>query len=102
MFRDFSQPEAGETQVLQEFLESSFHELDNAKSLDPKDPSAVPTLDFTFRVVIPSLTAFFRSLTRRRNAKAAQVFMTDTTMRIFQCLCEFARNGLKRYSFIER
>ena len=88
--------------MLHEFLDGSLQELEAAQSLDPKDHSAVPLLDFAFRVVIPSLTAFFKTLTRRRNAKAAHAFMSGTTMRIFHCLCEFARKGLARYSFVER
>ena len=98
--RDF--PQAEDTRVLHEFLDGSLLELEAAQSADPKDPLAVPLLDFAFRVVIPSLTAFFKSLTRRRNTKAAQGFMSGTTMRIFHCLCQFARKGLSRYSFVDR
>ena len=98
--RDF--PQVEDTRVLNEFLDGALLELEAAQAADPKDHTAVALLDFALRVVIPSLTAFFKSLTRRRNTKAAQAFMSGTTLRIFHCLCEFAKKGLSQFSFVDR
>ena len=86
--------------ALQEFLDGSLLELETAQHQGKE--LTLPMFDFNFRVIVPSLTSFFKCLSFRKDQKILQTKLGSIASRIFYCIFEFARQGLLHFSFVTR
>ena len=86
--------------ALQEFLDGTLLELETAQHQGKE--LSLQMFDFSFQVIVPCLSSFFKCISFRKDHKILQTKLGSVALRIFHCVYDFGRRGLVHFSFVTR
>jgi Ca2+-binding EF-hand superfamily protein len=84
--------------ALQEFLDGTLLELETAQHQGKE--LSLQMFDFSFQVIVPCLSSFFKCISFRKDHKILQTKLGNVALRIFHCVYDFGRRGLVHFSFV--